>query len=192
MERRSGLGETFLGDGFDLHREGQAVLDGERFNSCIDQSVKVPEQLDHLQLQRKIGGVRLLARAVFSAKLHVLHDARRSIGVEDRFASANSQALDAAEVDALHQLNQVPAGWRQQRLKGGDHAGPFRCKCTSDAQISKLARPGSDQGEHVLTEVAAGQPLQKEGATTDVAAATFRVAAQKMCYRSQSMSEPGS
>src|SRR5262245_38023830 len=99
----------------DQHAEGQPVLDLQHVDGAVAELVEVLEQLDHLILQPEVPDVALRPRAVVAADRDLTDAARQR--VQDGVAVEDLQTLDAAEVDALHQLDQALPGFRERGLR---------------------------------------------------------------------------
>src|SRR5262249_7455725 len=131
----------------DEHAERQAVLDLEDRDRAGAQPVEVLEELHHLRLEQEVAGVALRPGAVLAPELDLADDPR--LGVEDGVAVADGQALDAAEVDALHQLDQSLPGFRERGLRQASlHVHLLRRPAQRDT-------PRSRPGDRLFTGCAA-------------------------------------
>ena len=99
--------EQRSGDGFaERHPERQTVVNFERQHHAVAEPVELAEQVDNLRLEHEVpfgpgwGSV--------GSELDLADDARRR--GEDRLASSNLEAFDAAVGEGLHEGNKASTG----------------------------------------------------------------------------------
>jgi len=89
----------------EAHFEWESVLDFQGEDGPVPQGLDLGEQVAHLFLECEILLGGLGTRAVLGAEFHFPNDA--GLGFQNRLTVTDDKPLDAAEVEALHQADEL-------------------------------------------------------------------------------------
>ena len=99
-----------------MHPEREAVLDGKHFNAGITHAVEAGEEFGDFLLESEVPAGGFGPGPIFAAELDFNDDTRCII--EIRITVADHEVFDPAEIDPLHQFDQMLAGGRYAALSG--------------------------------------------------------------------------